>query len=151
MRKGEAIKNRTIRLFIWNVLFPILLGGLFYYFFCPDVLFVMRLNKWFATRYYDSTPFLANNFVLFIRNYFLDYVWAYSLCCSICILNIEGGFALLKGIIVTGVLGAVLEILQLVGIAKGTYDVWDILIEIIGAFTGALIINKFRRKQHEKD
>ena len=46
--------------------------------------------------------------------------------------------------------GSVLEIFQYIGVAKGTFDIFDILVEILGVFSAVIIIQIFRRKMKDE-
>ena len=44
-----------------------------------------------------------------------------------------------------------MEILQLLGIAQGTFDIWDVLTEGVGSILGAIIIKTLGGILNEKN
>lgn len=75
-----------------------------------------------------------------IKSYIPDALWAYALTsCIFIIWNRQVNYFWLLIVILFFV---VFEILQYLHFAKGTGDMWDVLIYLIATFT-AIIINKF--------
>ena len=122
----------------------LLLGGAIYIFLRPST-YIARLipeYSWLKT----LREQLQWQWLNFLRFYFADYLWAFSLCCGLHLLfqpKRIGSF-LCAGI--TATYGAVLEFLQFFNIISGTGDVWDILMFILAGLT-AVIINKKKEKQ----
>lgn len=75
-----------------------------------------------------------------IRNHLCDFLWAYSLAFSLTYIELSNK----ETFIITLSTGAVFELLQKVHLIKGTFDILDILVELL-----ACIICYIYRSKHE--
>jgi len=130
-----------------SAIFPIWLGGIIYYLFCPEVIFVKELDSLLGGRPAFSFGLCQSTILCFLRCYALDCIWAYSL--TLILYLIIGNRAHTVGVCLLSsiILGALLEALQLFGIAAGTADLLDVLAEGLGAAVAACIIKKHWRNR----
>jgi len=84
----------------------------------------------------------------FIKYYFVDYLWAFSLNCglhTIFLPNIKCSFLLTT---IVFLIGALYEILQTIDFINGTGDIVDVIMYLLAAITVNLI-NLFLQKRGE--
>lgn len=135
-----------------NITTPLLFGCLFYYIFWPDVLFVHFLDLLLESDYHILLDDTGSVSFRLLRNYLLDFLWAYALTFSIFILYGSNTAATLKTIfLIAFCFSAILEILQCTSFVPGTFDVLDILTEIFGIASAVFIIRKVKIKQGEEE
>jgi hypothetical protein len=105
----------------------------------PNVYFVEKLASFFNTTntYHIDTHF---QYVKFIRNYLPDMVWGYSLIFSLVICNGNNTADLLGIFLVAVVFSIAIESLQLTNIVRGTFDVFDIMVEVLSEGFAVFII-----------
>ncbi len=124
-----------------------ILGAILYYIVCPEVYFVRIID------YYTNLNIHIDNFVeqniltRIFRNHFFDFIWAFSFTCALELILSNDAGTYLKGSFICVIVGIALELLQLVEGKYGTFDVLDILFEILGAVSAVLIIIIIRRKK----
>lgn len=86
-----------------------------------------------------------------IRNYFSDGLWAISFF-FIAInfsINITKKYVLLTSVFVFTI-GIIFEMMQLLNIAKGTFDIFDIFVYFFAILISILIEKKFMEEKNEK-
>ena len=126
---------------IGNVVIPILLGTAFYYFFCPETIFVRRLDAILPITFHFHWN-MENKVLRVLRFYLMDFLWAYSLSAMICYCLCEN---IKITIVVLLAFELLLEALQLLPMIKGTFDLWDIAVEVCANIMAITII--FRRRE----
>ena len=133
---------------IINILLPILLGAGIYYLASPEVIFVKILDKFLGISFHFSGLNINNFLFKFIRNYFLDMLWGYSFAFAVYLVMDNNTAKLKKTFYIAFGFAAIMEILQITSIVKGTFDIWDIFVEFLAVMTAVFIINKlqFRRR-----
>lgn len=79
----------------------------------------------------------------------LDALWAYAL--MFCLFIILGNTltALKKSIVISVVLSIVMELLQLLNVVVGTFDICDIFVEIAAIFIAPIIIIKHLKGERD--
>jgi VanZ family protein len=131
--------------FILNIIIPLAIGGIVYYITSPDVIFVQRLDDILGVvRDSEETMHSGEIFRTFLRNYFLDMLWAYSLTFCIYILVDNNTESVYRTMTIAFTFSLAMELLQLTNTVKGTFDVADILVEFI-AIVIAVFIIKYKR------
>lgn len=87
--------------------------------------------------------------VRFVRFYLLDALLAYAL--MFCLFIILGNTltALKKSIVISVVLSIVMELLQLLNVVVGTFDICDIFVEIVAIFIASIIIIKHIKEERD--
>lgn len=121
---------------IVNIVFPLVLGAVLYIILSPDVIFVQVC--------FSYLPFKAvrpgNIFWKFVRNYFLDMLWTYSLIHA---LWIVARHQRLKNIYIIGLLFSVLiECMQVFPSVKGIFDPYDIVAEVVAGMIAFLHLKR---------
>ena len=110
------------KIFIYaNISIPILAGSLFYYVTSPQVIFAQNIDRLLGVSLHVGTE---NTFVVNLRSYMPDMLWAYALVFSL--------------MLVTG---------------NKTAYVWKMFVEIIAELMAVFIIKRhdMRRKSYEKN
>lgn len=129
---------------ILNIIIPLLLGGILYYVFCPDIILVQQLDSFLPVAYYiHRHPELSGSFPQILRNHFFDFLWAYAFTVSILYWgkdHIRAKQLLLLILITEGTL----EALQLLSFIHGTFDVLDVIVEY--SISIIVIITFFTRR-----
>lgn len=129
------------KIFFLNVVVPLFVGTILYYLFCPDVYFVKQIDLLINFDIHFECP---NNNLIFdiIRFYLFDFLWAYSLMTTSLIFmkprNVKYLF------LIVSFFEIIFEILQIIPTVNGTYDIFDIFIEILANILG--IKNYIRRR-----
>lgn len=137
----EGLITKKKSLIIYSIVFviiPLCIGAILYYVFCKDVWFVKIIDGWFGQ--FDRPSING-----FIRNYAFDFIWAFAMTNAMFIIFNNNAKPIAICLVIPVVLGVAMEILQLLGISQGTFDIWDVVAEGLGAVLGAIIINTFRR------
>lgn len=129
------------KIFFLNVVVPLFVGTILYYLFCPDVYFVKQIDLLINFDIHFECP--NNNLIFdFIRFYLFDFLWAYSLMTTSLIFmkprNVKYLF------LIVSFFEMIFEILQIIPTVNGTYDIFDIFIEILANILG--IKNYIRRR-----
>ena len=139
--------GKYVHLFLVYVVAPIFLGAVLYYIFCPDVWFVKKLDIIFGL--YGCHVFFpfSNIFIKFLRFYLMDFLWAFSLMALIWITFYDMGIHKLT-ILVIG-FEIAMEFIQLFPHISGTFDIFDIAVEIIANILVIYLLTK-RRETNEK-
>ena len=133
------------KIFIYaNISIPILAGSLFYYVTSPQVIFAQNIDRLLGVSLHVGTE---NTFVVNLRSYMPDMLWAYALVFSLML--VTGN----KTAYVWSMFSTIMEVLQVTGCVKGTFDVMDIIVEIIAELMAVFIIKRhdMRRKSYEKN
>ena len=134
----------------WVFLFfgvtSLILGTLIYILYRPNT---------FLSDCFRSFPLPRKAFSFFdavwVKYYFVDYLWAFSLCCGLHTIFRPRAKGSLFVSVVSILYGGGLELLQSISILAGTGDYWDVLMFILAALTVNMInfiIHK--EKKHEK-
>lgn len=133
------MNKKNVRICFLNIVFPLLVGGVFYYLFCPDVVVVEKIDTTLKIKYHIKIS-NTNLIIRFFRFYLLDALWAYAL--TNCLFVILGNtlVALKESITISILMSIAMELAQLFHVAAGTFDVCDIIVEIFAIFIASIII-----------
>jgi hypothetical protein len=135
---------------ILNIIIPLILGGSLYFMLSENVIFVQKLKKVLGLKTSNVSlgnhantemPFnilemikryiqKANWLYVFIRNYFLDMLWAYSLTFTIYLLIDTNADKIFRTTLIASAFAILMESLQLMKNVSGTFDIWDIILEL---------------------
>ncbi len=129
-----------------SVIAPLIMGGIFYYIFCPEVYFVKIIDNCINLNMHITSEVCENMWFRILRNHLFDYLWAYAFTNALFLVFDNNNKGILGSCICSVLVGSVLEGLQLVGMVSGTFDIRDILFEMLGAITATFIIKIIRRK-----
>lgn len=125
-RTGFAEKMKAAGFVHCNIVLPIILGAIFYYVFCPETLFVRVLDDYLPFSYHARLN-MDITAVRILRFYLMDFLWAYSLAflVSTCLKeNNKTAFMILL------LFELFMEFLQLHPLVKGSFDLWDLAVEV---------------------
>lgn len=129
-----------------NMIVPILTGVVIYYVTSPDVIFVRQLDTILGMRVHMYDISYHSTIVRFIRYYALDMLWGYALVFALYFILDNNTASLFKIFVIAYVFSVIIEILQLTSFVKGTFDVFDLVVELIAEIAAVFIIkNDFFR------
>ena len=128
------------RFIILNIVLPIVVGGIIYYFLSPQVIFVKRIDEIWEFPHRQAIVLVNRTFLRFIRNYLMDFLWAYALTFSIFYIWGNNAAGIKKTVVVAFLFSAVMELLQLMSKINGTFDIFDIVMEFLAELFAAFII-----------
>lgn len=140
MRKSKT-RNRIF--LILNTVIPLLVGGVLYYLFCPNVYFVKLIDLVLGGGIHIS--YTSSIWRKLARNYLFDFFWAYSFTSAMSAIVNNKVFRIVVSILFI----CTLEILQKFFTKLGTFDFVDLLVEICAIFIVWLELT-VRGKANEK-
>lgn len=149
--KPNMTGNKTVLFYVaCTVLLPLLIGGILYYLFFPEVTFVKVLDSNMPFQYHIRGMFNNYALVQFLRFYLFDFIWAYSFANMLLIILSEIRIKILYTYIIVLGIGVLYEFSQFIGLLSGTFDFLDISAEGIGITIATLTTIYFRRDKNEK-
>lgn len=133
---------------ILNTIVPVIMGTILYYLFCPEVDFVAMLDfcPW-AHKLHMVLPTDLWMLKLF-RNFFFDFVWAYSFTFAYHLFSDEESSKLQYAFISLFII--FMEVLQLAPNIPGTFDIWDIVVELFAIAIAAYIRKRIMEGFYDK-
>lgn len=135
---------------VWviNIILPIVIGAIIYYLISPEVIFAKQIDDFAGGNFHITDLKMNNQIIRFIRNYFPDMLWGYALVFALFFALGNNAADIWKTFLIAFSFSTAIEILQITPIAKGTFDVWDILVEFLAEVIAVFIINilRLRRK-----
>ena len=120
-----------------NISVSMIIGSLIYYLISPEVIFVEKISSmtgWKVNIGYE------NNVIKIIRSYVPDILWAYALMFSLVVITGNKTAGIWKMYIVAVLFSTIIEMLQLTGMFKGTFDIVDIIVELMAEIIAVFII-----------
>lgn len=138
----NAVDNAN--LFIRLVIAPLIIAGVLYYIFFPEVAFVRFIDR--STDLYLHISLPENNAVRIIRNYLFDAVWAVAFASSLYIM-ISDNMTVIRIFIIAALFESVMEFVQIIPLIQGTFDPVDIVIEIIAS--ALVLVYLYRRRKKD--
>lgn len=119
-----------------SALFAFVLGVVCYIFFNPDA----NVTKWIGYYFNVKTIYLKPEILhIIIKSFAADFFWSLSFTLAVqSIMNFFGRQKLY--LLYCSVLGVLFELLQLFGIVRGVFDIFDIIVYIAGSFTAIAVI-----------
>ena len=139
------------KMMLANMIFPLMFGAIFYYLLSPDVIFVKRMDQFLGMGIHIGNIDLNCAFIRLLRNYLPDMLWGYALVFALykIIGNKEAG--VWKAFVTAFLFSTVMECLQLTTFVRGTFDVFDIVGELLSEVAAVFIIkNFFEEEKNEK-
>ncbi len=138
--------NKKICFWILNILTPIICGVAIYLLLGKETYVSRMIFRFLNLRVYSSESILSNNMMLLIRNYACDFLWAYALMfATICVYGKKNS-ELRKAFVIVVAFEIFIELLQKISLIKGTFDIWDIVIEIFASIIATIIIHDYLRR-----
>lgn len=133
------MRRKNLFLFA-NILIPLLIG-LVIYLFCYKNTYI---NTTFESFFGFSLPYFYfdNIFHRFITCWACDILWAYSLTFSLflCFKQFNKKFFITGFISI--IFAVILEFLQLTSVINGTFDIWDIIMELSAIIFAVIILKR---------
>ena len=127
---------------IFNIIFPLLVGAVIYWFTSTDVIFVEAVRSIWGRPKHTGIGNIGGGIARLVRYYMSDILWAYALVFAL-YLTVGSNAARVKtAFVIAVVFSAVIEVIQLSPVIPGTFDVIDILVETTAEAIAALIIKK---------
>lgn len=156
VNEADSVKNnKDIAFSVINILVPLIIGAIIYYFISPNVIFVKIIDDFIGIRNQLTDIDLYSVLFRFIRNYFLDMLWAYALVFMLFLILGNNTSKIMRIFVIAVAFSTIMEILQFTSIAEGTFDVLDIVVEFIAELVAVFIIKiKYffgGTKQYEKN
>lgn len=128
-----------------NIIIPLSVGFLLYYFMSPEVLFIKTIDTLIGREAHKVLFKETTGIVKFLRFYGLDMLWGYSFVFALYSI-LGNNTANLKVIfIIAFIFSAFMEILQLTPFANGTFDLLDIIFEFLAELLAVFIIKNYAR------
>lgn len=146
----RKISKKQNKFIVINIIIPIILGALIYYLISPEVIFVRQIDNCLRTNSHIGNISMNNLMIRFVRNYFMDMLWGYALVFALFLIEGNNAAELKKIFIVAFAFSAIMEILQMTPIAKGTFDVCDIIAEFFAEVIAVFIIKNFLLRRNFK-
>lgn len=149
------IENKTRKIHVFyliNIFIALILGLLIYIVFRPDT----YISKWFSESTHLGSIAIGmrvkkNIVIAFLRNYMGDFLWAYALTYSVQIFieanRKKGYIALIISCIIFEIL---IEVMQKLNIISGTFDLYDIIVEVFATCSATLFIYMVKETSYEK-
>ncbi len=135
---------------------------LFYAVFCfislalGGVLYLLFRENTYITAFFEGNSLLQNMRMAlgfleneFLKFYFPDFLWAFSLCFGLCLIFDPQPQGIIVCSVIPFIYGVIWEVLQKQGIIKGTGDMADVIM-YLAASSFAVILCLKRRNKNEK-
>lgn len=144
-------KRKLIWYAIVNIVIPVIVGVCIYFLVRPDTYISQAIYRLCSASIPSDALhiYLPNWLRLFLANYAADMLWAYSLTFAVYIIFCDGSVNMLWVLAICIVFETVMELFQLYHVLSGTFDWWDIALEICATVMGSLNILFARRKFYE--
>lgn len=130
-------KNRIF--YILNISIPLAIGALIYFIFRPDTYIAYYLRNLMEL---PTMTLGSGGLLKFFRNYSCDILWSYSLMFAIFTVGNKSAKRLILTTALCAVFEILIEICQHIGFINGTFDIFDLLAEIIATIVALIIIKK---------
>lgn len=123
-----------------NIIIPLGIGSMIYYVASPGITAIKLIDAFIDLEFYRDNTYAEWFTDGIFRNYFPDFLWAYSLVFSLFLLVVNNTAGLLQSFIIAFTFAVTMEGLQLTAYVKGTFDLWDILVELFAQLIAVFII-----------
>ena len=128
-----------------NCILPLLFGAFLYGLLSPDVFFMKAAGSYpgrcfLWAEVLPSAFLLGKGTIRQIRNFLPDMLWAYALVFALRFLMGQKEGELFKIFITSAVFSTVLELLQITSFVRGTFDFFDILLEVLAEAFAVFVI-----------
>ena len=130
-----------------HIIFPILIGAVFYYLLSPDVIFVKQIDELLGCGFHLELAIRGHWIFQFMRIYMVDMLWGYALVFALFFIVDSNAAGRKEILFIAMALSAIMEILQLTPLVQGTFDLWDILVEFLAEMVAVFIINKYTAEE----
>ena len=127
---------------IFNIIFPLLVGAVIYWFTSTDVIFVEAVRSIWGMSIHIGIGNIDGGLARLVRYYMSDILWAYALVFALYLAVGSNAARVKTAFVIAVVFSTVMEVIQLSPVIPGTFDVIDILVETTAEAIAALIIKK---------
>ncbi|WP_026522899.1 hypothetical protein [Butyrivibrio sp. VCB2001] len=134
------MKKKTFCIF--NIIFPLLVGAVIYWFTSTDVIFVEAVRSIWGMSIHIGIGNIDGGLAWLVRYYMSDILWAYALVFALYLAVGSNAARVKTAFVIAVVFSTVMEVIQLSPVIPGTFDVIDILVEATAEAIAALIIKK---------
>lgn len=128
------MKKQELLFYLFNIFIPIVIGVCIYCIYDSNVIFVKYINSNLIINNKET-----NIFITFLRNYFCDFCWCYSFAFALSFIN-HKSLDIIYTVIIPISFGICLEIFQLLNITNGTFDLLDIIVELLGCILCYMVL-----------
>ena len=137
------LKNKYFLRYLVHVFLPIAFGAVIYVLMRPDTYVSSWIYKLLGLQAPEKMLFIPRWLYTFITGHAADILWAYSLSHAVFWI-LDGGFGCWLPTIICFTFAVSIESMQLLPFLSGTFDWWDILLEICTIAMVSLKINLHR-------
>ncbi len=118
---------------ILNIIIP-LLAGLGIYVFMKDTTYI---NDFLGLSFnYVPKTFIGT----FIVNWFCDFLWSYAFVFTLYLVLEPFSKRIIISPVITVIVGTALELMQKSGTLTGTFDWWDIAVELVAVLVAVAVL-----------
>lgn len=114
---------------------PLIAGGVFYIMFASET-YVSEFLRSALPFAVPESGLIHGPFGDILRNYLCDVLWSWSLSTAV--------YAVMENVWIslgiTAVFETAMELFQKIGIVPGTFDAWDIALELLSALFAAIVM-----------
>lgn len=144
-KRGGAIlqiQKKYFGFYICNLFLPLIIGTTIYLLFRPDTYISVvfyKLTNWTPISWNPDNLFFRE-FLLFLKNYSCDLLWAYALSIALWIFHTHRLLSLALIFIECIIFEMLIEFLQYKTLISGTFDIWDIILESVSSIVAIIVI-----------
>ncbi len=143
------IRNRRRLFYAFNIIVPLAMGFFFYIRFRHDSYISEAVGRFIVLP--EGPGLLPQRMISFIVDFGSDILWAYSLAFSVMAVLSYSRSALRTAFVTCVSLGILTEVLQKADVFHGTFDLWDIVFEVLSVIMALIIIKLFEEARYEKN
>lgn len=132
--------------FFWSgmIVVPMVVGLIVYLILKPSAYVSELIIDIFGLRQLNIQT-SDNWFLSIIRNYLCDFLWAFSLTAAISLLYYDNRFRSAISVLICLIVGIIIELMQLLGVISGTFDIVDLIVQSIGSILSIIISKIYLR------
>ena len=141
------IKKR-IYIYILNICIPLIIGFLFYLLFRPDIFLSKTIYGIFNINHSPSLYklFIGNIIGRLLINYLCDFLWAYALSWALFYIKDLYNYSILRTLFYCVSADCIMELLQLIDCISGTFDYYDIIVQIFATLIVLILYKNITNK-----
>ena len=133
------------KIIILKIIVLLIIGFFLYYIFFSNAIFVKLIDRVIGTHYLTINIENDRPALQFVRNYLMDILWSCSLSSAIGLIigsidKIYASIIILSGFII------IMEIIQIFSFIPGTFDVWDIVVELLSSVITLFVDRKINKE-----
>lgn len=133
----NKFKNRCETIFIvFNILVPLAIGAYIYAYWGGDTYFGNWIRRFLTVPKVN----IDADIIKFIRNWGCDFIWSYTLFFEL-YASTKSMVSSIHYAVICSILVESVQLIQLDFVKCGTFDLLDIVVEIIAACTAAIVLS----------